>query len=131
MHWVAQYIGKGYRLGSAGPDAFDCWGLVRVVQSKHYGRDLPVLDIGRQTNLTGILALARGAGWERTKEARDGDVLTMKGRDGTHIAQAVLVDGRVQVLHAVNDGIGVVLTQSIDELGALGFGRVEIWRFTE
>ena len=40
MHRVADLIGAPFRDGGRGPDAYDCWGLVREVY-KRYGVELP------------------------------------------------------------------------------------------
>jgi cell wall-associated NlpC family hydrolase len=38
---VASYFGKPWASGARGPDAFDCWGLVRDVYAKAFNVDLP------------------------------------------------------------------------------------------
>lgn len=40
MHRVTDLIGAPFRDGGRGPDAYDCWGLVREVY-KRYGVELP------------------------------------------------------------------------------------------
>lgn len=44
-HWAETYIGKAWRNGAAGPDAYDCYGLVRAVYRYRRGVVLPVLDV--------------------------------------------------------------------------------------
>jgi cell wall-associated NlpC family hydrolase len=42
---IENYIGKPFRSGARGPDAYDCWGLVIDVYRRLYGIDLPDFDI--------------------------------------------------------------------------------------
>lgn len=37
------FVGKPWRLGATGPDAYDCWGLVLVGMRDLFGRDIPDL----------------------------------------------------------------------------------------
>ena len=41
MHWVTDYLGKPWEPGARGPDAFDCWGLLRDVYERQFGLSLP------------------------------------------------------------------------------------------
>ena len=41
---LLDYLGKPWVNGAAGPDAFDCWGLVRAVYAQR-GIVLPVFDV--------------------------------------------------------------------------------------
>jgi len=40
-HWAAQFIGKPFADHGRGPDAFDCWGLVRAALKAGAGVDVP------------------------------------------------------------------------------------------
>lgn len=42
--WVSRYIGIPYSDGARGPDAYDCWGLVRLVMFERFGVELPRFD---------------------------------------------------------------------------------------
>lgn len=42
--WVARYIGLPFALGGRGPDAYDCWGLVRLVLAEQFGVQVPAYD---------------------------------------------------------------------------------------
>ena len=37
-------VGKPYKPGAAGPDAYDCWGLAQIIQRELFGRDMPTID---------------------------------------------------------------------------------------
>lgn len=42
IKWM-KYIGKPYRFGARGPDAYDCWGLARAIY-RDMGIDLPEFE---------------------------------------------------------------------------------------
>ena len=39
---LADIVGKPYKIGGRGPNAFDCWGLVRYVYKELLNIELPV-----------------------------------------------------------------------------------------
>src|SRR3989304_5127951 len=41
LHWAAGLVGKPYRSGARGPDAFDCWGIVQFGWQQRLGFDVP------------------------------------------------------------------------------------------
>lgn len=43
---VAEYIGLPYQDGARGPEAFDCWGLVRHVLAREFHVKLPAYEYG-------------------------------------------------------------------------------------
>lgn len=56
---VAEYIGLPYQEGARGPEAFDCWGLVRHVLAREFHVELPAYEYGptateRQQVITGL-----------------------------------------------------------------------------
>ena len=57
MHWTADYLGKPWRNGADGPDAFDCYGLVRAVYRDRYGIEMPVVS----ADATRVLACLHAA----------------------------------------------------------------------
>lgn len=50
-------LGKPWKRGARGPDAYDCWGLVWEVQ-RRFGRSLPTVD-DPPTSLMGVAKLFR------------------------------------------------------------------------
>lgn len=132
-HWAAGLIGKPWKRGAPGPDAFDCWQLVRHVQLTRFGVEMPILAIGADTNWTGLRAMINRTQWGKAEGlAREGDVATMKGSDGAHVGVVINADGYTPVLlHCIGSeshhGGGVIVT-TLAEIGDLGFARVEIWR---
>lgn len=41
---ISDLIGKPYKTGAKGPDAYDCWGLAQAVQAGLFGRTMPTID---------------------------------------------------------------------------------------
>ena len=41
-HWALKYLGKPWRAGAYGPDAFDCWALLVDIYQKQLGISLPL-----------------------------------------------------------------------------------------
>lgn len=129
-HWSAALIGMPWTTENT------CWWLVKHVQRTQFGREMPEIQVGAQQQTPGqwgtIRDLVQRSGWHRTAAPwLEGDVLLMAGPDGPHVGVVV---SRGRVLHSVG-GLdehgrphgGVVLDQ-INELGRLGFGRLEGWR---
>jgi cell wall-associated NlpC family hydrolase len=129
-HWSSQYIGLPWESGAQGPDAFDCWAFVRHVQSKHFGRDLPLIDVDANNRSMVHAAFAihpERQRWAQVEQPSEGDcVLVHKGRFADHVGMWVDVDGG-RILHAVPRA-GVVCT-SIQALRRLGWNPIEFYRF--
>lgn len=136
-HWATEYIGKPWVQGGQGPDAWDCWGLVRHVQAAQYGRDMPALQIAVAPNAEQVEVLRRlmtASPWHRVADTEQGDVMLMTGPLGPHVGVVILADRRLKVLHA--DGYrdadggdhGAVVVTPIERLHELGYGRLQAWR---
>lgn len=123
MHWANNLIGKPWVSGAQGPDAFDCWGLVRFCLRNHFGIEVPEL-------VADVPAAARAAGW-RSVDGRvplNGDVVLMWDGVGQRHVGLVLVGalGVPSVLHAV-EGVGVGL-DPMRHLPALQYRDITSWR---
>jgi cell wall-associated NlpC family hydrolase len=121
-HWSAAWLGRAWT------PQFTCWTLVREVQAQLFGRAVPDLDVADTAAVASAIAAGRWAVVQTPAIA--GDVITMHGHDGPHIGVA-LGDGRL--LHNVGGMVGDtprggVCIDAIDALGALGFGRLKVWR---
>jgi hypothetical protein len=84
---INDLIGKPWRLGARGPDAYDCWGLVReVLQRMRPGLPLPdwASDEMTRSRQRALMGEAFPVHCVRTTELADG-VLLMSERAG-HIA---------------------------------------------
>ena len=104
----AGLIGRPFRDGGRGPEAFDCWGLVRFVEAEHFGVEVPdwsILPAERSLIRARVLAERQSERWRRIAVPEPGAVAVLgRGLGETHLG--VVVDGGV--LHATRDS-GVVL----------------------
>lgn len=128
-HWAAQYIGRPWALGAAGPGAFDCWNFVQHVQRMHYHRSMPDVEYDG-TLLRGAYLLrdtkARGQ-WVSVDKPEDGDcVLMARHIRPIHIGVWLEASNVKGVLHCVQ-GLGVVY-QTQQELLVHGWTTSEYAR---
>lgn len=130
MHWAADLIGKRYAVGAQGPDAFDCWGLVRYVLEHHYGIAVPEFDVPPDNWVeanTLMTSAAELANWRNVPAMADGQVVMMaRRRHPVHIGLAVVANGRLGVLHCAQPA--GVLFQALPGLQAAGWGRLTHYR---
>lgn len=118
-------VGLPYRLGAAGPDAVDCWGLLRLACRRLHGVELPDLQGHDPAQ---VALAARAQGWRRVDATalRTGDAVHMRNAAGLlHVGMAVHLRRRLHLLHAVAGGS---VCQPMAELPALGFGQFVGWR---
>lgn len=112
MHWAMDYLGKPWVNGAQGPDAFDCWGLVRYVQKLHYGRALSAIHVDADNVRAVVKEFTENnerSRWHGVDIPQDGDCLLLsQSKEPTHIGIWINVDGG-GLLHAVK-GAGVVFT---------------------
>ncbi len=112
MHWAVNYLGKPWVSGKQGPDAFDCWGLVRYVQSRHYSRELPSINVDADNVRAVIKEFTSNDErnrWHAVASPQDGDCLLLsQSKEPTHVGIWIDVDGG-GLLHAVK-GAGVIFT---------------------
>lgn len=129
-HWAENYIGVPWENGAQGPQAFDCWALVRHVQRKHYQRILPIINVDADDLPSVHQAFAshpEKSRWHLVAVPMDGDcILVRRGNQLDHVGVYLDMDGG-RVLHAVR-GSGVVCT-GIPVLKRMGWNPVEFYRF--
>lgn len=99
--WVERYRGRPFLRGSDGPEAFDCYGLVRAVLRDVWGASTPALDgawhLDSAERLDAALE-APGSPWTAAEgQPLPGDVLTFHGpQAGSELHVAIVVaDGWV------------------------------------
>lgn len=128
-HWAFPLIGKPYQLGAQGPDAFDCWGLVRWAFVNHLGvPDMPAIDVGSTQNLLAIRHAAGVSGWHpiADKKPKVNDVALMDSIDGKHVGIVARANGGLGLVHAY-ELAGVTFT-ALNDLKYLGFKNFSYWR---
>lgn len=131
-HWAAPLIGRPYLRGAAGPDAFDCWGLVRHVFALRYGIAMPVVAVDSGDDQADVIrAAAQASGWRPADAGtpQDGDIALMRGPLGRHVGVLVLADGHLRLLHSV-ERVGVCM-QALADVRAAGFSRPNLWRYAD
>ena len=128
-HWALGYLGKPWVSGAAGPDAYDCYGLVRAVYRDRFGIDMPALDPGIVSTLACAKALRDYADYGRwapvDAPTADGDVIQMGCARHPHHVGLYVADG-ARVLHCVG-GAGVLL-QPLDSLRLHGWNILNTYR---
>lgn len=100
--WWARYIGLPFERLGRGPEAYDCWGLVRAVYADRLGLALPEHggiapeDVGR----IGPLMARPPEVWRIVAAPRALDVMVASARPGSRVPchVGVMVDAR-RVLH--------------------------------
>lgn len=135
MHWAAALIGKPWRSGACGPDAFDCWNLVRFVYRTRLGIDLPEVRAGDDDHAALIFAAVEVTGCRPSlTPLEEMDIVMMRNKRGSrHCGVAVRANGRIGLLHA--DGhesesgpVGSVVWQSLADATSGGYHDHECWR---
>lgn len=128
--WAADQIGKRYEEGADGPDAYCCWGLVRVACIMRHGVLIPVAPDNREQSAS-VAAKCQSLGWRRVDQAfhgaGDGDVVLMRNAEGRpHAGIAIAVGPRIELLHAQYGG---VVRQPLLDMHLLGFHSPQVWRW--
>lgn len=130
-HWATKYIGLAWRNGAQGPDAFDCWGFVRHVQSERFNRVLPAINVDADNHTTVINTFATDperARWSEVSTPVEGDcVLFHKGKAVDHVGVWVEAGGGA-ILHAMR-GAGVVCTK-LAVAHRLGWSPISFYRLS-
>ena len=130
MHWAADLIGLPWEVGAQGPDAYNCFGLVREAVRRALGVEMPLVDVedGSADNVQAIKRAADAGGWRLVGglAPAEHDIVLMHGPDGRHVGFMVRADGRLLLLHSM-EGAGVV-AQPLHDVAAAGFQGFEVWR---
>jgi NlpC/P60 family len=123
----ASLIGKPYRLGGRGPDAYDCWGLVTACYPW-----LPD-DWGNQEfSVRRVILLIEGQKtderWEPAGEAHRGAVAIFgMGERASHTGLVWPVSGGARIIHALPK-VGVV-SHSLPAMERLGMRLKGIYKW--
>lgn len=125
-HWAEEYIGKPWANGATGPDAYDCFGVVKAVYLDRLRLTVQTVDV----NALQPLAVARAmrdydySGWEQVAAPENEfDVIEMSmNRKPHHVG--VFVDGGV--LTSV-EGSGVIF-QTLGSLKRHGWNITNVYR---
>lgn len=134
MHWATDLIGRPYQRGAHGPEAFDCWGLVRHVFDRVHGIAMPAIAVGQLNdasleNVAAIKQAAAVSGWLPSSDTQpaEHDIVLMSSLEGRHVGVIVSVSGSLFLLHCI-ERVGVCV-QSLLDLQRMGFHGFTFWRF--
>jgi cell wall-associated NlpC family hydrolase len=96
VDYAKQQLGKKYVYGAAGPDSFDCSGLIQYV-AKHFGINLPRVASAQAT-----------AGHAVSKsELRPGDLVYFQDKGASSVTHIGMYVGNGQYIHAPQPGENV------------------------
>lgn len=129
QHWAAYLINKPYKKLAAGPDEFDCLGLMEYVFRTHKNIELPVTGIrlGEVGNDSAIRDAAASSGLRPVMGmAQADDLMLMQNAEGPHVGMVIWANSKFNLLHSV-DGIGVCLSRLTD-LTFMGYKNFRSWR---
>ncbi|MEW6314124.1 MAG: NlpC/P60 family protein [Pseudomonadota bacterium] len=123
-------IGKPWQSGATGPDAYDCFGLLRAYYLAVRGVQVPVVDVDAHHQLAVRHAIAHGlAGgkWAELAAPAEGcAVLMSQANYPDHVGVWLDIDSG-GVLHAIR-GAGVIYTNRRN-LAASGWNIVGLYQF--
>lgn len=127
--WYARYVGLPFQDGGRGPDAFDCWGLLRDVYARELGVMLPSYGEISAHDLVRIareMEAGKDDGWRDTHAPGPFDVCLMRAPRGraavVHVG--VMIDG-LCLLHteAATGAVVVPFTHATIRGRVLGYRR--------
>lgn len=126
---IMPYIGIPHKPGGEGPAHYDCWHLLRHLQSEYFGVEMPVAPIGDEEACLALFKDKTATGdWVHVDQPRHGDCALLRGGMWPHVGIYLDIDGG-GVLHSM-EGPGVIWTR-LPRLRALGFGRTTYYRVSK
>lgn len=131
IRFVEGLLGRPWKLGAQGPEAFDCWSLLRHVEAQAFGRDLPLVALPENTRPDRVAAALAGhpkrSLWRQVPRPSHGGGVEMTSvRTPLHVGVWLELDGGL-VLHCAA-GVGVSL-DSMLALRAMGWNGIKYYDF--
>lgn len=130
---VENLLGRPWRRGAKGPDAFDCWSLVQHIQRELAGREVVTAEEPPPENLRPLAEYVANhparTQWRRIDEPEHLCVVEMAHYENPfHVGVYLDIAGKGQVIHCA-PGIGVTVDTMLT-LRALGWRRFffNAWR---
>lgn len=129
-------VGRPYIAGAMGPDAFDCYGLARHIQSEFFGRDLPIFQLpaeaGRFAIASAIAVHPERMRWSEIIQPVDGSMVVMARQGcGFHIGVWLALDGEMGIIVHTIEQTGVVAETPWNLMGPSGRWRIQYYDVTE
>lgn len=123
---VFKYLDLPHVYGANGPDAYDCWNLLRHVQQTYFNKAMPIAPIGDEDACLQLFrSHCRSGEWQQVDQPSHGDAALMREGRQPHVGIYLDIDGG-GILHALED-IGVIWTRA-QHLHSFGFGRTTYYR---
>lgn len=127
--WAAKYIGLPFRIGARGPDAYDCWGLVRLIYAQERGIELSLIEGVSALNLEAYeiaAALEIKNHWQQVTVPEEFDVVCLgtAGERFFHLGLWVTLSGTGRILHTREKANAV-----IDTMRQISFKLMTIKKF--
>ena len=104
---ITSYLGKAWVNGGQGPDAYDCWGLVRAIYRTEKNIEIPLFNVDALKPLEvrhAFQSTSEYQNWRAVDDLQDFDVILLSQASRPH---HVGVWFQNRLLHAV-EGAGVV-----------------------
>ena len=128
QQWIKRMLGKPFKLGARGPDAYDCWGVVEqmfLALNKPSPGEWWIEESTSMSNYMDMIAdEIDGGPWKLVSAPEPGDVLALSVHQRIHHVAAMTPYG---ALHA-DKPLGAVL-MSIDRLRQMGYQKIEAYRW--
>lgn len=123
---VLPYIGLPHEDGATGPYAYDCWGLLRHIQQRYFGVEMPDAPIGDEAACLAMYEEEMVSGrWRTVDVPQHGDGALLRGGLLPHVGTWLDIDGG-GILHSLS-GSGVIFSNPRN-IKLLGFPRVTYYR---
>jgi cell wall-associated NlpC family hydrolase len=126
-------IGKPYRIGARGPEAYDCYGLARHIQQEMAAVEMPDVAFAEPTTRAqaeAMLSHPERQAWGEVEEAeaRELDLVLMGNvaKRDFHLGTFICPGTTGAVLHI--DRITGVIVDDIPALRAIGFNYLRFYR---
>lgn len=123
---INRYIGLSWAAGARGPDAFDCWGLLREVQARQFGKSIPDMPEFGAVARDMYDERMNSREWVIVDKPFHGAGVLMRGGDDPHVGIWLDLEGG-GVLHSM-ERVGVIWSPRAT-LRMLGFSRLKFYRF--
>lgn len=121
-----KYIGLPWVAGGRGPEAYDCWGLLKHCRDTYFDVGLPDAPIGDEAACRQLFATKSERGdWTPVAIPEHGDPALLRGGRSPHVGIYLDIDGG-GILHSL-EGHGIIFTY-VARLRSLGFGRTTFYR---
>lgn len=128
VHWAFSYFNTPWVSGGEGP-GYDCYTFSRMIQRKHFGIDMPAIDVNPEDFRAVAMEMKSShekKRWQPSSSPAEGDfVLMAHAKYPSHAGIYLDVDGG-GVLHCVR-GSGVVFA-SLAALKLSGWSHLEFYR---